>query len=163
MSPWFWCVTSFFFSANGRYLRRQKGQSFSWRVQNRTLKDSGENRTVRHVVLWICGKSVIWAGVSLSCGYVCTGVSFTCAYVLDPEPSQSLTTIHCHFHTPTSLHPCHFDLHSHFSSPIFGSGNAETRTIYRNGRGLRNTKCPCRKSKSVQLFFWAGSKENILR
>ena len=32
-------------------IRRQKGQSFSWRVQNRTLKDSGENRTIRHVVL----------------------------------------------------------------------------------------------------------------
>jgi hypothetical protein len=31
--------------------KEAEGQSFSWRVQNRTLKDSGENRTVRHVVL----------------------------------------------------------------------------------------------------------------
>jgi hypothetical protein len=45
-------------------------------------------------------------------------VSFTCAYVLDPEPSQSLTTIHRHFHTHTSLRPRHFDSHSHFSLPF---------------------------------------------
>ncbi len=48
----------------------------------------------------------------------CAGVSFICAYVLDTETNQSLTTIHSHFHTPTSLRPCHFDSHSHFSSPF---------------------------------------------
>jgi hypothetical protein len=42
-----------------------------------------------------------------------------CAYyVLDTETSQSLTTIHRHFHTPTSLRPRHFDSHSHFSLPF---------------------------------------------
>ncbi len=49
----------------------------------------------------------------------CSGVSFICAYyVLDTETSQSLTTIHRHFHTPTSLCPRHFDSHSHFSLPF---------------------------------------------
>ncbi len=43
---------------------------------------------------------------------------YMCIIVLDQEPSQSLTTIHRHFHTPTSLRPCHFDSHTHFSSPF---------------------------------------------
>ena len=59
-----------------------------WRKQNSTTRDSvnlGEIGEVYHVDMF------------------CAGVSFICAYVLDTETSQSLTTIHCHFHTPTSL------------------------------------------------------------
>jgi len=36
---------------------------------------------------------------------------------------------HRHFSTPTSFRPRHFDSHSHLFLAIFGSGNAELRTI----------------------------------
>ena len=40
-------------------------------------------------------------------------MSSSCVYILDPESSQSLTSRHCHFPTPISLQPRHFDSHSH--------------------------------------------------
>ncbi len=41
-----------------------RGRSCCWRVQNRTLQDSGENRTVRYKVLCIVGnRQIVW-GVS---------------------------------------------------------------------------------------------------
>ncbi len=99
--------------------------------------------TVWLLVLWICGKSAIWAGASLSCGYVWTGVSYSCAYVMDPEPSQSLTT-------PTSLCPCHFDSHSHFSSPFFV---LETQNLEPNRTKKTGTALPLSQYDAV-LAQW---------
>ncbi len=109
-----------------------------WRVQNRTLKDSGENRTVRHVVLCICGKLAICAGVSLSCGYVCTGVSFY-MWICSGSRTKSVTHLHpSPFSTPTSLRPCHFDSHSHFSLPflVLEMQNLEPSRTKKNGTNV---------------------------
>jgi hypothetical protein len=74
-----------------------------WRKQNSTTRGSVNLREIGEVY---------------HVDMFCAGVSFICAYVLDTETNQSLTTIHRHFHTPTSLRPCHFDSHLHFSSPF---------------------------------------------
>ncbi len=93
---------------------------------------------------------------SLSCGYVLRGSEFyICAYyVLDTETSQPLTTIHRHFHTPTSLRPRHFDSHSHFSSPFLV---LETQKL----EPSRTKKTTPRKSmfkKQVKNYFWLYTK-----
>jgi hypothetical protein len=57
----------------------------------------------------------------------------------DPEPSQSLTSIHRHFPTPTSPPPSPFPFALTFFLAVFGSGNAEPRTIqYEKKRCLSN-------------------------
>ncbi len=106
--------------------------------------------TVRLLVLWICRKSAIWAGASLSCGYVWAGVSYSCAYAMDPEPSQSLTT-------PTSLHPCHFDLHSHFSSPFFV---LETQNLEPNRTKKTGTAAAACQQWQKQRCWQCGNKVN---
>jgi hypothetical protein len=62
------------------------------------------------------------------------GGEFIIGYVLDPEPSQSLTSIHCHFPTPTSPSPSPFPFALTFFLAVFGSENAEPRTIQKKKR-----------------------------
>ncbi len=78
-----------------------------WRKQSSTTRDSVYLREIGDLrgsefIMWIClrrgSEFYMWI------------------YVLDPEPSQSLTSIHRHFPPPTSLRPRHFYSHSHFSS-----------------------------------------------
>jgi hypothetical protein len=67
------------------------------------------------------------------------------------EPGQSLTSVHCHFHPKTSLHPSHFDTHSHFFLAIFGSGiqNLEPFRTKKNGA----EHVPAKQQQQYYLFI----------
>ncbi len=106
-----------------------------WRKQNSTTHGSVNLREISEVY---------------HVDMLCAGVSFICAYVLDTETNQSLTTIHCHFHTPTSLRPCHFDSHSHFSSPFLV---LETQKL-EPSRTKKTTPSPCTLYILIPLTWW---------